>query len=667
MTQQHKNSEHGVVRKNAVIKIKNGSTLYTVIVEEELTVEWNMGSAGICQFNLIKQPGLNISEGNAVLIYFRTGGDNEDEDKPWFIGYIFTISRSDDDILSITAYDQLRYLKYKDTKQFTDTTLSDRVVEICSDRGIPVGEIDETELKLPDHVFEDKEYLDMFRESQDEHMRNTEEIYVLYDYAGYMNCKNLKNMKIEDYNWGRHNTETFDLESSIDQGVYNIVKIDRTNDQGQVMESIVESNDELVARWGMLQFYAKDNTGRDLNALAKLALSLVSKKTRKLRLNDCIGDTRVRAGSALGIVMPNMGDIDIKGWMIVSNVTHKVGNCTHLMDLDLINDDFMDNPDISGMFESQNRQQQSGAGGVGGAGGFVEGDTNEIRIWNFFRGKGFSPEATAAIIGNFFQESRLEPGIHQIGGGPGRGLAQWEASYSGGSGRWDKLVAWANANGKDPYALETQCEWVLEELKDPYFAQFLSDFPGMTDVDAATIKFSKYYEGAGIPNDANRLKVARDVLNRLLPLERVGGGFGQNLGLSGPQVRQSIANYAQSLLNQGIKYSQTYRPGDPDLPNIQGHHDCSSFVRHVYKHVTGHDIGYNTVPQSGNGQHIPVSQMNVGDLLFNGSGGGNAGHVMIYLGNNQVIHCTSGDGRPAVRIDNVNNVLYSHAVRWIKD
>ncbi len=658
--------EVGVVRANAVVKIKNLDTLYTVIVEEHLTVEWNMNSAGICKFNLVKQPNLNISEGNAVMVYFRTNRDTEDDDKPFFLGYIFTISRDDDEIISITAYDQLRYLKYKDTMQFKESTLSERVEKICESRGLPTGDIDDTGSVLSDVVYEDKEYFDMFQESQDENMRNTEEIYVLFDKSGHINLKSLSNMKIEDYNWGRFNTEAFNLESSIDEGVYNIVKIDRCDDQGQVMDSVIATDDEKVAKWGMLQFYAKDNTNRDIEAIAKAALSLVNKKTRKLRLNNCIGDTRVRAGSVLGIVMPGMGDIDVEAYMVVTNVAHKIGNGTHLMALDLTNDDFMDNPDIAGMFENKNKSAEGASGGGGMLGnGLVPGDSNEARIWNFFRSRGFTAEATAAILGNFFQESHLDPGVHQYGGGPGRGLAQWEASYSGGSGRWDKLVAWANSKGLDPYALETQCEWVLVELEDPYFKQFLANFKNMTDVNQATIHFSKYYEGAGIPNDANRLAKANDFYTRLKALEQ--SGYGTGLGLSDtPSTRQSIVNYAKSMLGKGIWYSQTSRPGDPSVRNENGAHDCSSFVRHVYKAVTGADIGGYTLPQYEGATPISRDQLQPGDIMFNGYQAGNSGHVMIYIGDGQYIHCTSGGGREAIRIDNVASAQITHTVRWLK-
>ena len=57
---------------------------------------------------------------------------------------------------------------------------------------------------------------------------------------------------------------------------------------------------------------------------------------------------------------------------------------------------------------------------------------NEKPAFDYFRLKGLTDIQSAGIVGNLDAESGLDPTIHQIGGGPGRGIAQWSAGA-----RWD--------------------------------------------------------------------------------------------------------------------------------------------------------------------------------------------------------------------------------------
>lgn len=63
--------------------------------------------------------------------------------------------------------------------------------------------------------------------------------------------------------------------------------------------------------------------------------------------------------------------------------------------------------------------------------------------------------------------------------------------------------------------------------------------------------------------------------------------------------------------------------------------DCSGLTQYVYAHF-GKQIGRNTIAQESAGAHIPVSQAQVGDLLFWGTPGSTY-HVAIYLGGNSFV------------------------------
>jgi len=57
---------------------------------------------------------------------------------------------------------------------------------------------------------------------------------------------------------------------------------------------------------------------------------------------------------------------------------------------------------------------------------------NEQTAFTFFVNKGLTNIQSAGVIGNLMQESSMDPGAVEFGGGPGRGIAQWSVG-----GRWD--------------------------------------------------------------------------------------------------------------------------------------------------------------------------------------------------------------------------------------
>ena len=114
-------------------------------------------------------------------------------------------------------------------------------------------------------------------------------------------------------------------------------------------------------------------------------------------------------------------------------------------------------------------------------GGDFSGSTNEEICWNYIISKGFSKAAAAGILGNMYVESAgtFDPSIHQIGGGPGRGLCQWEESYSGGSGRYNKLAAFASGIGKKWDDISAQLMFASYEMDSGQLNYYFSKFGGV--------------------------------------------------------------------------------------------------------------------------------------------------------------------------------------------
>ncbi len=84
----------------------------------------------------------------------------------------------------------------------------------------------------------------------------------------------------------------------------------------------------------------------------------------------------------------------------------------------------------------------------------------------------------------------------------------------------------------------------------------------------------------------------------------------------------SLINYAYKFL--GVKYVW-----GGTTPNG---FDCSGFTQYVFRHF-GYNIGRTTYNQINAGRAVSRANMQPGDLVFT-----HAGHVGIYIGNNQFIH-----------------------------
>lgn len=124
---------------------------------------------------------------------------------------------------------------------------------------------------------------------------------------------------------------------------------------------------------------------------------------------------------------------------------------------------------------------------------------------------GLTPIAAVGIVANLKAESNLDPAIKQYGGGPGRGLAQWEKG-----GRYDtdpiNLVKFAKKQGTDWSDLDTQIDFILYEMdRHPEYRRVKEMLNNTDNVEDATLIFLRKYEKAGIPHTSKRVKYAEDL------------------------------------------------------------------------------------------------------------------------------------------------------------
>lgn len=290
------------------------------------------GTAGKLTFTVVKDNIIDFQEGNPVALKV--------DGKEVFYGYVFEKKRTKEPTISVTAYDQLRYLKNKDYFIMESHTASDLIRHIAEDFRLNCGEIEDTGYVRTTKNCEGTLF-DIFQEALDDTLMNRKEIYVLYDDYGKLTLKNIKSMKIDDMQVITDSRlENIDYSTSIDGETYNRVRLvyeDKDSGTAKIYQS--QSTDSMN-KWGVLQYFEKANQTTRLKAKTDALLGLYNKKTRKLVLKGVFGDLRVRAGCMVPVLL-NLGDIVTQQFFICEKVTHTFSENRDSLDLSLRGSDFI--------------------------------------------------------------------------------------------------------------------------------------------------------------------------------------------------------------------------------------------------------------------------------------------------------------------------------------
>lgn len=277
----------------------------------------------------------------------------------------------------------------------------------------------------------------------------------------------------------------------------------------------------------------------------------------------------------------------------------------------------------------------------------------ESQVASYFREKGLDDLQIAAIMGNMYAESGMNPGSEEGGGtnANGIGLCQWT------NGRHTNLVNYAKSVGKSWTEVQVQLDFFWDHDSWGYWSRSYTirsehgpdgsenrsldpvggtrvsgskrAFLASTDLKDAVRQFCYGWEGAGIP----RLKVRYEAADRYYELlTNPSDGDGDHGGGTGaPQIAGASARQ-QTVVNMAYA---TPSPG-------QGW--CAAWVTNVFR---GAGVGYfggnacdmcRSWCHSSNRNDLKVGMI-IADVSHPGTGsaGLTYGHVGIYIGNNRVM------------------------------
>lgn len=156
-----------------------------------------------------------------------------------------------------------------------------------------------------------------------------------------------------------------------------------------------------------------------------------------------------------------------------------------------------------------------GATGTGGTSGDTSTSTgplvgrgNSEKIWNYFKKQGFSDAGTAGIMANLYHESGYKPEQKQLGGGPGRGLAQWEGP------RFTALQNYSRERSEPWTDLQTQLDFLMHEMKTNHNASFIEHFKSSTSAYNSAAKFENEFERPAVNHNVERGSTANNIFSQ---------------------------------------------------------------------------------------------------------------------------------------------------------
>lgn len=314
-----------------VLGIVSGGYLQYPILTGDVTWKTERkGSPGELTFTVIKDDKIAFHEGAEVKL--------EIDGKGVFLGRVFTKSRDKNHHIKVTAFDQLRYLKNKDTLAYAGWTCTTLIDFITKSYGLTVGSIANTgcEVGTTDNprVEDNTTLFDMILNNLDETVYKTGQLYVLYDDCGKVTLKNIEDMK-NGYVVTESAAENFDYQSTIDSDVYNTVKVYYEDAETGERTTYITKNTKRISQWGgILQYHEKVETEQQAYDVSSAVMNLYGNRNCSLTVKGLIGDASVRAGCLLPVDL-NLGDAvgRVGHLLLAESVTHKWSNGHHSMDI----------------------------------------------------------------------------------------------------------------------------------------------------------------------------------------------------------------------------------------------------------------------------------------------------------------------------------------------
>ena len=284
-----------------------------LVISPKLEQKLNDGCSKIT-FDILQDNIIKFSNGSVMR--FKYNNTN------MFYGYIFKKQRKSKDTINVIAYDQLRYLKAKDSMSLSNLDIAGIIRKIANIYGLRIGKLVSSKI-LPDRIEDNKTMLDIIYNAISENLKITVNKHVFYDDFGSLTLNNIYDMRTNILIGDASNCIGYDLTQSIDDDTYNQIKLVSDNKETKKREVYIAKDSYKVAQWGLLQYFEKVDNMNYSQIVNKANTILKTKNREQLKLKlDSIGIESLRPGNSVFVKLSEINDVNIDNFFIINKITH---------------------------------------------------------------------------------------------------------------------------------------------------------------------------------------------------------------------------------------------------------------------------------------------------------------------------------------------------------
>ncbi len=317
------------------LKIEDNTTMkgYEVheLVTGTITCENALfDSVGKLEFELVKTEDLKLANGNKVEMYV--------DDQIFFVGYIFKFSTTNKGTIKVTSYNQLRYLKYKDTMITDICTASELFVQLCQKWKIKYMVIHPSNYKMGATTYQNKSLYEMLTDAIDKTLVNEGKWYGLIEYRGTLQFADLEQLATNVVIGDGSLASGYEYECSIDDDTYNIINLGKDDSTTGSRKRYVIYDSDSINKWGMLQYHEivdENMNEAQIKQRAEMLMKVKNRETKTLKVS-CMGNIYLDVGKGVMVKIKDLEEQGVNGKVyLITESQHKFSGGTHTMDLTL--------------------------------------------------------------------------------------------------------------------------------------------------------------------------------------------------------------------------------------------------------------------------------------------------------------------------------------------
>jgi len=283
------------------------------------------GAPASMELTVLTDPQIQWDEGDIISVTTATGN--------LFYGFAVKLSETDKKRITVTAYDQVWYLKKnKETYVFVNKRADQILTQIAEDFGLQMGALENTSYMIPSMIEDNQTLLDIVLKALDYTLINTAKMFYLWDDFGKLTLSDVEKSRLEVVIGDNSLATGYTYEREIDSETSNKIKLAKDNKETGKRDIYIFQDGETMKQWGTLQYYEKVDAEMTEGQIKERGEKLLAwyNLSRKSFSLSALADTRVRAGTAVYVTV---ADVKMQSWFIVEEATHDLVKET--MDLKL--------------------------------------------------------------------------------------------------------------------------------------------------------------------------------------------------------------------------------------------------------------------------------------------------------------------------------------------